>query len=348
MNTHQTQIVLVTGGTGYVGSWVVKELLEHGHTVRLAVRDVNNQDKLAPLRAIEEKTSGTLVPFQADLLQADAFDEAAKGADAVIHMASPFKLRVKDPNKDLIEPALEGTRNVLNAATRSGTVKKVVLTSSVVAIYGDARDMTDRGLEKFTEEHFNETSSATHQPYSYSKVLAEKEAWKIYKAQHDWELVVINPGFVMGPLLTPHTESESIKFMRDMLTGKFASGAPDLKFALVDVRDVATAHVAGMEKPQAKGRYILVNKVLSVLEMAQLIEKLFPGQFKLPKKTAPKWLLVLIGRLFGLTPRYVRNNVGFELAFDNHRSLSELGIRYTPVEKTLKDMVLSMQQFGLI
>ena len=342
------QTVMVTGGTGYVGSWVVKKLLEHGHQVRLAVRDLNNPAKFAHLKKIAEDNPGELQLFAADLLHDGAFDEAARGADAVIHMASPFKLQVKDPHKDLIEPALQGTRNVLQAATRSGTVKKVVLTSSVVAIYGDARDMRDQGLDKFTEAHFNQTSSASHQPYSYSKVLAEKEAWKLYKNQHQWELVVMNPGFVMGPLLSPATESESITFMRNMLSGKFASGAPDLKFALVDVRDVADAHVAGLEKPEAKGRYILVNKVLSVLEMAHIIERLFPGRFKLPRKTAPKFLLMLVGRLFGLTPRYVKNNVGHELAFDHRRSLSELGIRYTPVEKTLHDMVISLQELGLI
>jgi nucleoside-diphosphate-sugar epimerase len=113
-----------------------------------------------------------------------------------------------------------GTRNVLNAATKSGTVKKVVLTSSVAAVHGDNIDMQEQKLTEFTEEHFNTSSSATHQPYSYSKVIAEKEAWKLAEAQNRWKLVVINPSFVLGPSLTGSSDSESISFMKDILKGK--------------------------------------------------------------------------------------------------------------------------------
>ncbi len=339
---------MVTGGTGYVGSWVVKQLLEQGHHVRLSVRNLQAADKYAHLQRIADNSAGTLHPFAADLRHEGAFDAAVQGADAVIHMASPFRLKIADAQTDLIEPAVQGTRNVLQAATRSGSVKKVVLTSSVAAIYGDARDMQDQGLEQFSEAHFNHTSNINHQPYSYSKTLAEKLAWELHENQSQWQLAVINPGFVMGSLLSPRSHSESLTFMRNMLSGKLAAGAPDLRFALVDVRDVADAHVAAMTESRARGRYIVVNKVMSVLQMAQIIERLFPGKFHLPKKTAPKILLYLTGWLFGLTTRYIKNNVGYALAFDNRRSIRELGLHYHPVENTFRDMVKSMQKQGLI
>jgi len=190
--------VMVTGGTGYIGSWIVKDLLDRGYIVRMTVRDKSNRSKYEQLVLMAEKSKGKLEIWEANLLKEGSFDEAAKGADAIIHVASPFTLKFKNAQKELLDPALRGARNVLNAASKSGTVKKVVLTSSVAAIYGDSSDMQELGLDEFTEEHFNTTSSAQHQPYSFSKTIAEKEAWKLFKQQNFWKLVVVNPSFVIG------------------------------------------------------------------------------------------------------------------------------------------------------
>jgi nucleoside-diphosphate-sugar epimerase len=190
--------ILVTGGTGYIGSWVTKGLLEKGYTVRLTVRDKDKKEKYRPLQDIEKNTEGKLEIWEADLLKEGSFDKPAEGCLAIMHIASPFTFRIKDPQKELIDPALKGTRNVVNAATKSTTVKKVVLTSSVAAVHGDNIDMKKLGITEFTEEYFNTSSSLNHQPYSYSKVLAEKEAWEIHKNQDKWKLIVINPSFVMG------------------------------------------------------------------------------------------------------------------------------------------------------
>ena len=121
-----SQTILVTGGTGYIGAWVVKGLLEKGHTVRLTVRDKNKTQKYEYLKAISEKTQGNLEIWEADLLSEGSFDTAVVGCDAIAHIASPFKLNVKDPKKELLDPALQGTVNVLDAANKSGSVKKVV------------------------------------------------------------------------------------------------------------------------------------------------------------------------------------------------------------------------------
>ncbi len=191
-----------------------------------------------------ENTPGSLESFEADLLKEGSFDEAARNCQAVIHMASPFILQTKNPVKELIEPAVLGTKNVLTAAKRSDTVKKVVLTSSVAAVYGDKIDLKEQGLTEFTEKQFNNSSMPRHQPYSYSKVMAEREAWKIAEEQDQWKLVVINPAFVMGPPLFFKLDSESIRFFKDIIGGKLIFGVPRLKFGFVDVRDVAKAHVS--------------------------------------------------------------------------------------------------------
>lgn len=334
---------LVTGASGYIGSWVCKYLLEEGYTVRATVRSKAKTERYAHLQAVADAGVGRLEFWEADLLQEGAFDAAAKGCDVVYHIASPFITQVKDPQRELIDPALLGTRNVLQAATRSGTVKKVILTSSAAAIYGDVQDMSRQGLSTLTEEHWNTTSSLEHVPYSYSKLLAEKEAWAIAGAQDQWQLVVLNPTFVLGPSLAPASDSESIKLVRDMLRGKYATGVPDLNFGFVDVRDVAKAHLLAEQNPKAQGRYIICNKAMPVLEIGQLIAKASERRLGLPFMTTPKWLTVLLGPLFGLTRDFMRNNVGYPLRFDNSKGIRELGIEYRDIEESVQDMVAEMR-----
>ena len=141
--------ILVTGGSGYIASWIIKFLLENGQDVKATVRDKSNEEKVGHLVKMGEKYSGKLELFEADLLQSGSFEDAMMGSELVVHNASPFKLwGIKDPQKELITPALEGTRNVLYTANKTQSVKRIVLTSSVVAVFGDAIDIrnTPNGL----------------------------------------------------------------------------------------------------------------------------------------------------------------------------------------------------------
>lgn len=342
------KIALITGGTGYIGSWVCKYLLEEGYTLRVTVRNKSNPQKYAHLQGIAENSKGALEFWEADLLKEGSFDEAAKGCDVIYHLASPFILNVKDAQKELIEPALMGTKNVLHAANKSETVKKVVLTSSGAAVYGDVVDMQNQGLSILTEGQWNTTSSLTHQPYCYSKVLAEKAAWEMANAQNQWKLVVINPTFVMGPLLTPTSDSESIKLIKDFLIGKFAAGVPELRFGFVDVRDVAKAHILAEQNPDAEGRHIISNVTLTMLEIGNVIKKVTGKSLGLPFMNAPKWLMANIGFLFGVTKDFVNKNAGYPLAFDNGKSKSALKLQYRNIEDTMKDMIDSMKKQGIV
>jgi nucleoside-diphosphate-sugar epimerase len=179
-------------------------------------------------------------------------------------------------------------------------------------------------------------------------VEAEKEAWKIHNAQNEWKLVVINPSFVMGPSLSVSSDSESLNFMKDMLKGKFAMGAPKLMFGFVDVRDVAKSHILALEDERAEGRHLLAERTIDVLEYATLIEKAFPKQFKLPTKHSAKFLLYMMGWLFGLNAKFIRRNVGHPLKLNTTKSRQVLGLEYTPLDQTIKDMVDQMLDDNLV
>lgn len=348
INKIMNKTVLVTGGTGYIGSWVTKMLLEKGYSVRLTVRDKSKRAKYQHLIDIETNTTGKLEFWEADLLTEGAFTEPAEGCSTIIHLASPFTLRFKDAQKELIDPALKGTRNVLRAATKSSTVKKVILTSSVAAVHGDNIDMKESGLSEFTEEHFNYSSTVSHQPYSYSKVLAEKEAWKIHESQDKWKLVVINPSFVMGPALTQTSNSESLNFMKEMLTGKYYTGAPNLMFGYVDVRDVAEAHLLALENESTEGRHILAERTVSMFGFSRLIKTIYGKKYKLPLMQAPKMMLYLVGWIFGLKNKFISRNVGYDIKLNTTKSKTELGLKYTNLEKTIEDMVSQMKESKII
>lgn len=333
----KTKPVLVTGGTGYLASWIVKQLLQDGFTVHATVRDKSNEEKYQHLLNINELSKGNLKIFEADLLLQNSFCEAMKGCELVIHTASPFKITgIKNPEKELVQPALQGTRNVLFTANDTESVKRVVLTSSTVAMVGDAIDVTKLNDGVATEKSWNTTSSTKHQPYPYSKTMAEKEAWRIAKKQKRWDLVVINPGFILGPSLSKRTDSTSIDLMVQLYSGKFRTGVPAGAHAIVDVRDVAKAHILAGFTPSASGRHLTAAHLNDLLELAKVIRKQYPD-YALPKSHAPKWLFSIVGPLMGYSRKYVKRNVGYDLNFDNSYIKKDLGINFLPFEKTVKD-----------
>jgi nucleoside-diphosphate-sugar epimerase len=329
--------VLVTGGTGYIASWIIKFLLEDGYQVRTTVRDKNNKKKLDFIEDIKDQYKDKLTIFEADLLSEGSFDAAVEECELVIHAASPFKVQgIKDAEKELIEPARVGTKNVLESVNKADSVKRVVLTSSCAAIYGDNADINNQPNGIFTEEDWNTSSSVKHNPYPYSKTVAEKEAWKIQQSQDKWSLVVINPGLVAGPSLTKRKDSTSIDFLSSFLNGKYKAGIPDLWFAMVDVREVARAHIIAGTKEEAKGRHILVSESLDTTGIRDILKEKY-GDYPLPKGKLPKLMLYIFGPLQGFTWKYVSRNVGIPIYFDNTYSQEDLGIQYRPVRETLFD-----------
>lgn len=346
----KTKPVMISGATGYVAGWIVKRLLDEGLTVHAPVRDPDNQEKLKYLNRIAEGAPGKIKYFKADLLDEGSYGEGMAGCQVVFHTASPFISHVEDPQKELVDPAQLGTRNVLEEVNRTPSVTRVVLTSSCAAIYGDNADLekTPKGI--FTEEIWNTSSSLRHQPYSYSKTVAEKDAWKINEKQTRWDLVTINPSLVIGPGINPRATSESFKIVKQFGDGSMKTGAPKMGMGVVDVRDLAEAHFRAAFTPEAKGRYITSGHNTDFSEMAETLIEKYGDDYPIPRRVMPKWLVWLVGPMVNkaLTRKMVSLNVGLPWKGDNGKTIRELGMHYRPLEESMNDFFGQMIESGLV
>lgn len=336
----KTKPVLVTGATGYVAGWIIKYLLDEGITVHAAVRNPDDKNKIAHLDQIAAQSKGRIYYFRSDLLTDGSYTQAMQDCELVFHTASPFTTAIKDPQKELINPAVIGTKNVLDSANNTPSVKRVILTSSCAAIYTDAIDSQKAPNAILTEAVWNSTASLNYQPYSYSKTLAERKAWEIAAGQAQWDLVTINPSLVLGPMLNPHyTTSESLNILKPFGDGSMKAGCPKIGVGLVDVRDVAKAHLLAGFTPEAEGRYITSGHNTNFLEMALALQPKFGGNYPIPKKALPKWLLMIVGPLANklFTRQVIRNNVDIPFNADNSKIHKELGIEFLPIKTTMED-----------
>jgi len=335
-----TGTALVTGGSGFVASHLILQLLQSGSVVRTTVRNLSHDAKLRPLHQLQRLYPERLRIFEADLLKSGSFDAAIDGCTVVHHVASPFLLpeKIKDGRRQMLEPALLGTRNVLESVNRYENVTRVVMTSTVGAIFGDYSDVLGMKDQTLSERYFNTSSTIENNPYHYAKVEAEKEAWRMCRAQDRWSLVAINPGMILGPSITPASESGSLFLLDEMFKGYFFYGMPNLSLTTVDVREVARAHINAARLPGAQGRYILAEKqMISFVEMSKIVRPIHRRPWLLPRHQVPDTVVRLIGPFFGLTQDYIRKHLGIRFKVDNRRGIGELGLSYRPIEQTLHE-----------
>jgi nucleoside-diphosphate-sugar epimerase len=317
--------VLVTGGSGYVGTQLIAALLRAGHPVRATVRSTAREAELrAAVRRGDADDAGLEI-VTADLTADDGWPKAMAGVEEVHHVATPFPAVQPDNPDELIAGAREGTLRVLRAARDTGA-RRVVLTSSFAAI-----GYTPKPGAEFTEDDWTDPDTPGLAPYPRSKTIAERAAWDLMERDGGGtELVVVNPTFILGPTLT--TKLSTLRLVQAMLDGAM-SVAPRARFGLADVRDVADVHIRAMAAPQAAGKRFLVvadGPTLSYLEVADILRRrLGPLAARVPTQEAPGDEL----------PRPI---------IHNDRAREELRWRPRTAESTIVESAESLRDLGLL
>lgn len=273
----------VTGGTGFIGAYMVKTLLEKGYFVRTTVRNPYDVDKVGFLWSMSG-AKDRLKVVKADLLVEGSFDEAVAGVDGVFHTAAPVLVSYDENiQATMIDPCIKGTVNVLKSCAKANSVKRVVLTSSCSAIrYRD--DITQ--ASPLNESHWSDPEYCKINDlwYPYSKTLAEMEAWRLAK-ERGIDLVVVNPSFVVGPLITPQPTS-TIHLILSIMKGQI-SEYPNFTVGFVHIDDVVLSHTLAMEDSKVTGRLICSDKVAHFSDIVAMLKAKYPS-YPITNKCAEK------------------------------------------------------------
>lgn len=316
--------VLLTGISGFLGGHVALALLEAGYTVRGSVRDLARADTVRQTLGRAGADLSRLEFVALDLLSDNGWDAAMEGVRHLQHTASPFVLRMPKDPMELVRPAVEGTRRALEAGLKAG-VERIVLTSSMAAIvYGHDKART----APFTGRDWTELEGRSVNPYIQSKTRAERRAWEIMAAAgREADFAVINPSVILGPLLDADPGTSAVVIQR-LLNGSIPA-APRIPLVIVDVRDVAAAHVAAMTVPQAGGqRFPMGERTLYLREIAAILREAFPERArKIPRRELPDWVV----RLYGFFDGDVRSNVGELGVFKRLDSSAAVGLLGRPL-----------------
>jgi len=346
MTTNEAKpLVLVTGATGYIAGHCIRDLLEHGYRVRGTVRSLSDPTKTEHLRRIATALGGSLELVEANLTSDRGWQEAVAGCTYVQHVASPFPAEVPKDENELIRPAVDGATRVLRACSASGTVKRVVMTSSVAAV---AFGHTDGSNQVRTEADWSKAENCD--PYPKSKTLAERAAWDLVSglpSKQRFELAVINPGFVLGPLLN-NDQGTSVEVIRKLMVRDMPA-CPEIGFASVDVRDVAIAHRLAMERPEAAGnRYICAGEHIWVQDIAKILAAEFnPQGYRVPTGRLPYWVMWIIAR-FDKAVHLALTFVGRKELVSSAKAQRELGWTMRPVRESIIDTARTMIEHGLV
>jgi dihydroflavonol-4-reductase len=337
--------VLVTGGSGFIGSHSILQLLAAGHQVRTTIRSLKREgDVRAMLREGGAQAEDRLSFIAADLNSDAGWPAAAAGCEYVLHVASPFPETVPKNEDDLIVPAREGALRVLRASRDAG-VKRVVLTSSFAAIgYGHKPRETP-----FDETSWTDPDGDDVQPYAKSKTLAERAAWEFIAAEgRGLELSVVNPVGVFGPVLGPDY-STSILLVQRLMDGAMP-GCPRLSFGVVDVRDVADLHIRAMTDPAARGERFLAiaGDFMSILDIARVLKSRMGGAARrVPTRQLPNWL-VRLAALRDPAVKQILPELGKKKNATNQKARRVLGWAPRSNEEAIVATAESLVRLGLL
>ncbi len=323
----------------------IAQLLERGYKVRGTLRNLDREEHLRDIFCQQTLVDNNLEFSQADLLKDNGWAEAVSGCEYVLHVASPVPSEMPDNEDELILPAREGTLRVLRAASNAH-VKRVVLTSSLSSILSGH----DEKVRDFDENDWSDLSGEID-AYAKSKTLAEQDAWKFVGNQEvnqALELVVINPSLVLGPQLDGTALGMSAKIIKDFMSGVYPRTAR-ISLSVVDVRDVAAAHLAAMTNPQTSGnRYICSSELIWLIDLAKILKSNFADRgYKIATLQLPNWFV----KIYAQIDKSVRSevpNLGKELRVSNQKIQDELGIQFRSAQEAIIAMAESLIQLGIV
>ncbi len=339
----ETGTVLVTGGSGYIGSWCAITLLQRGYTVRATIRTFEREAAARAAIAGVVDPGNRLSFHAADLTRDDGWDAAAEGAEYVLHVASPLGVPLPRDPDELIVPARDGALRALGAAIKAGA-KRVVMTSSVAATSPDPR-LPDGESD---ESVWTDPADPQVGFYPRSKTIAERAAWDLIASSgRSTTLATVNPALVLGPVLGADF-SDSVQIIQRLLSGKMP-GVPRLGFNIVDVRDVADLHIRAMTAPEAAGqRFIAAGEFAWMADLAAILRaRLGAGAAKVPTRKAPDLLLRLVA-LFDRDLQSVTPGLGRRHTFTSAKAQAVLGWRPRPLEESVMDCAQSLIAAGAV
>ena len=323
--------VLLTGISGYLGSHCAVELLKQGYIVRGSIRSLAKKEEV--IRGITQVVDpeNRLEFCQLDLLADEGWEQALDSCDYLLHVASPFDIAEPKDENDMIKPAVEGSLRALKFAKATG-VKKVVVTSSTVAMAGD------RKVQTLNQESWTDPAKDNVSAYIKSKALSEKAVWDFYTSQEKenfLEVTVINPGPIYGPTITGNVTGASMSFFKQMIEGKMPM-VPDCSYPMSDVRDVATLHVKALSNDKTNGKRFIATteKSYHFADIARLLKSY--GFSKASPKVAPTFLLKLLS-FFDSEVKGMRAFLGARIEADTDPTRKTFDWKAIDFEKTVKD-----------
>ena len=342
--------VLVTGATGFTATHLIDLLLRNGWKVRATVRDVNNEAKVGPVRRLGaeegEEPKSELELVAADLLKDEDWSEAAKECDYIVHLAAIDPKSCKKDQSDMTWKTLKGLHNVLNSAFMSGSVKRFILAGSLAAVQGGLCGEDGR---TYSEEDWTDPEKKDLHAWAEFKTKAELEAMKFVQAlpaDEKFQLVVLHPGLVVGPLLTP-TAGASLEVIQNMLSGKMPM-VPRMCTAITDVRDFASACVAAMTSSKVGQRYVVCSDTKWFGDLAKILHEEFgPMDYKIAQRRAPYFLMWIFG-LFDPMANAMKGAIGNHFSFDNSKLKTELHVTPRDASESVVTTGHSLIQNGLV
>ena len=283
-------LVVVTGASGFIGSHIVANLLSGGRRVRATVRDLSDPERVSHLRSMEISSGGELEIVEMDLFDSESVDLAIAGCSDLIHTAATVVVRSRNPQSKIVDPSVIGTRNVIAAVERGGTVERIVHTSSTAAI----RPMNWKDGTILTTDSWADDATLEENPYGLAKVSAERIVREWHASQEEGarpRLVTIHPCMVFGPPMSPRHLRGSLAIMMAMIRRSIPLNLP-MQINIVDVRDVAEAHVRALTRGKEGGRYLTVSGDMMMNDIAKSLKGAHPER-RWSTWEAPYWLAIV-------------------------------------------------------